>query len=150
MLDEKVTSGIGFAMGCIAFSDEALDACVADIHDHLTEHAPGFIETSTDALRMAVAQGLALAGAVKNTQTADALETIMLTVGFFSDTDILLTIKAITLDQALREAQKLEIKGHHEQGPSDFAHLEKLRTSLGEIMLSRGAGKSYFGCAQEA
>ena len=64
MLDDASMSKVGFAMGCIAFSDDDLDACLLDIHELLSrldqalheaaklEDAGDYPEAAADAERL--------------------------------------------------------------------------------------------------
>jgi hypothetical protein len=146
MLDDASMSKVGFAMGCIAFSDDDLDACLLDIHELLSRFLPHLAEIDPELARMAVAQSLALAAALKNIHDVEALEMLMLTVGFFGEPDEpdLMMIKAIGLDQALHEAAKLEDAGDYPEAAADAERLEHLRSSTAKVMRSRGFGARYY------
>lgn len=152
VLDEKGMNNVGFAMECIAFSDDDLDACLADMRQILDQHVPEHAEIDPDSLRIVVAQGLAMAGALKNIHHLHALESLLLTVGFFGDMEVnsLFLIKIITLDQAMNEAIRIEIEGNNEQSSSDCAQLEQVRCCVKEVILSRGIAHSYYKSSRGA
>ncbi|WP_371436213.1 hypothetical protein [Polaromonas sp.] len=145
-VDAERMSKIGFAMGCIAFSDGDLDACLADLRGPLDKFVPFLAEIDQEAVRVALAQSLALAAALKNIHDVSALETLMLTVGFFGepDAEALMTVKAIALDQALSAAVDLEGAGLHAEAAEDASRMAGVRDQAAQVMSSRGFGVAYF------
>lgn len=145
-MDAEYISKIGFAMGCISFADEDLDASLSEISSVLADHGLVVSAQDPERLHVAMAQSLALAAALRNIYDVSSLETLMLTVGFLGDPDEpdMLNIKAIALDLALVEAVAIESAGTHPSSAADAERLMQVRRAAGEVLAGRGIAIEYF------
>lgn len=137
------------AMASIQFSELELDESLAEIAPALLVACAGSNAVDAyeaDHARMAMATSLALVAALQNTDSPTQLESMLYAAGYFDEEDeqIIQTLKAVTLDQALIEAVNFELNAPAVTASEHASRLQAIHQQVRTLLVARGHAVSYF------
>lgn len=142
---------VGITIGKLVFSDDDLDASLAEIRPELavgfglTEPAEMVLEMVP--ARVAMAHAIGLVAALQHIRDADDLEGLMISVGFIdenADHEGIAIIKGVALDKALQAAIVHEQLSNNPSADASVERLVAIRLKSRQILLDRGYAAKYF------